>query len=123
MATKRKVQKHDNDPGYRTISVRLPVDLLDTISAMAETRQTEVDVIIRTVLRTLNSSLAFYSLSSVMRIGRYRGAIVDEIIRTDPDYIVWCCKNVNGFCLDEEALKVLETCINSSTGIKPFGME
>ena len=49
------------------------------------------------------------SLNDVFRFGKFDGCTLGEIMRTNPDYIIWAAKNVEGkwCCFTENAIREL----------------
>jgi hypothetical protein len=47
-------------------------------------------------------------LNIVLGFGKYKGQTIKDVIRVDPDYILWCVDNIEWFELDEESEKELE---------------
>jgi hypothetical protein len=47
-------------------------------------------------------------LNIILSFGKYEGQTIKDVIRVDPDYILWCIDNIEWFELDEEAEEELE---------------
>jgi hypothetical protein len=50
-----------------------------------------------------------YTQNSLLKFGKYNGSILEDIAKTDPNYINWCIINLDHFYLSEEALEELRT--------------
>jgi hypothetical protein len=46
-----------------------------------------------------------YQLHSVLKFGQYKGESINEVIKTDPEYIVWCLKNLKHFMISPEVIE------------------
>ena len=57
----------------------------------------------------MNRRLLPYCLHTRLDFGKWEGATIQTVIEKDPDYLDWCCDNVDGFELDDEAAYELET--------------
>lgn len=44
--------------------------------------------------------------NNIMPFGKYKGKLIGDIIQEDPNYLLWCCKNLS-FELDEECLDLI----------------
>lgn len=44
-----------------------------------------------------------YDLYIRIDFGKHKGTLIQDIIQTDPDYLLWCLDNVDGFFLTKEA--------------------
>lgn len=51
------------------------------------------------------------SLNDVFRFGKFSGCTLGEIMMTNPDYVIWAAKNVEGkwCCFTENAIRELNT--------------
>lgn len=49
-----------------------------------------------------------YGLYNIMDFGKHYGSNIQTIIEQDPDYLAWCCDNVGGFRLTDEAEAALD---------------
>ena len=56
-----------------------------------------------------------YTQNSLLKFGKYNGSILEDIAKTDPNYINWCIINLDHFYLSEEAIEQLRA--NSGLGI------
>ncbi len=50
----------------------------------------------------------YWRLRDEFNFGKYRGEIVQEVAKKDPDYIFWCLENVEHFVFTVDALKKLK---------------
>jgi len=48
-----------------------------------------------------------YTQNSLLKFGKYNGSILEDIAKTDPNYINWCIINLDHFYLSEEAIEHL----------------
>jgi hypothetical protein len=48
-----------------------------------------------------------YTQNSLLKFGKYNGSILEDIAKTDPNYINWCIINLDHFYLSEEAIEQL----------------
>lgn len=49
----------------------------------------------------------YYSLTSMLRFGKHKGACIQEIIQKDKQYIMWCVKNLTHFYIREEVINYI----------------
>lgn len=49
-----------------------------------------------------------YGLNDRLTFGKHKDKLVKMIIRNDPEYILWCLENIDGFELDVDAEDALE---------------
>lgn len=47
----------------------------------------------------------YYELSDILTFGKYKDMSIENVIVFDSQYITWCLDNVEGFNLDEQAMK------------------
>ena len=45
-----------------------------------------------------------YRLTDQMSFGKYKGELIRDVMRKDPQYIEWAMDNTNKLSLDDEAL-------------------
>ena len=50
-----------------------------------------------------------YQLDTEFGFGKYEGQTLDEIIKTDLDYINWCLINLDHFVISDEIVEVVKT--------------
>jgi hypothetical protein len=48
-----------------------------------------------------------YTQNSLLKFGKYNGSILEDIAKTDPNYINWCIINLDHFYVSEEAIEQL----------------
>lgn len=44
----------------------------------------------------------------IFTFGKYKGQTVRSVIDTDPDYVLWCHKNVNHFSISDDLVELCE---------------
>lgn len=91
------------------VSVQLPTKLFQQALAVLERRGTTLDDYVRLKLKGLLRPEKFYSVGDRYEFGKYRDEQVGVVINTDPEYVAWCLREVEGFGLDPEALNYLST--------------
>jgi hypothetical protein len=50
------------------------------------------------------SKKKIWGKGDIINFGKYRGTTIKELMKTHPDYLVWCQNNVSFFELDEDLL-------------------
>lgn len=45
--------------------------------------------------------------NDIMPFGQYKGQVIGELLQDHPDYLLWCCDNLD-FELDEECLELIK---------------
>lgn len=96
--------------GKITVDIILPQELLDKALPILEKRDLELSAFVAVHLQGLvtgakaNRPLA---LADEMPLGKYKGAVVEDIIRADPKYIAWLLGNAERFGMDTEATELL----------------
>lgn len=48
-----------------------------------------------------------YTQNSLLKFGKYNGSILEDIAKTDPNYINWCIINLDHFYVSEGAIEQL----------------
>ena len=48
------------------------------------------------------------TLNDTLTFGKYKGDVIQDVIKDDPDYLAWACDEIEWFDLDEEAVEALE---------------
>lgn len=94
------------------VQLNLPKKLVDQASAVLHRRGSSLDDYVRLKLKGLLRPEQFYSVGHEYTFGKYRGEQVGVVINTDPEYVAWCLREIEGFGLDPEALDYL-----ASTGV------
>jgi len=51
---------------------------------------------------------AILKLNHKMTFGKYKGEVLIDVINKDPQYIIWCAGNIEGFYLHPECKEDLE---------------
>ena len=59
-------------------------------------------------MKKLINNSTLFELTSKLTFGRYKGKILRNIIKKDPDYIAWCFDNIKWFDLHTEADEFLQ---------------
>lgn len=71
-----------------------------------------------TMLRSLinvTSKQQVLGLSDRLRFGKYYGVILEDVIRANPGYVMWCWDTIDGFSITEEAWDLLDDVTNGGT--------
>ncbi len=90
-----------------TYSITLEPDLVETLTALSASRGVDMQTLIRVGLRNLAQRQNFYSLTTVIGFGKYRGEKMETVIRCDPGYVDWMTKNNTSAEFSESALDLL----------------
>lgn len=53
-----------------------------------------------------------YTVESIFQFGKYKGKTVEEVTNENPEYLLWCVKNIEWFDLDDETRKCAQKKIN-----------
>ena len=96
------------------------VDVYSDIRAVREVLSKNPDNLYSIEKELLENATSFKSMTeinektyepkhfnSVMPFGKYKGQLVGDIIRDDPNYLLWCIDNLS-FEIDEECQELLE---------------
>lgn len=90
------------------VTCSLPMRLHAKVVQILEARGSTFDDFVRLQCLRLTKNEKFYDLTDKLTFGKYRGELIETVIRGDPEYMIWCLKNVTGFGLTPEALGILE---------------
>lgn len=103
-----------------TITIDLPVALVEQLEPILLARDLTLDEAVRLYLRAMVSSSArnrTLTLESEMPMGKYRGELVEVIVRAEPGYISWLIANSTSIKFDPEVLMLMER-LNASTKVE-----
>lgn len=50
-----------------------------------------------------------YTQNSLVKFGMYKGYKLEDIVKTNPKYIIWCVVNLDHFYLSEETIENLKS--------------
>ena len=53
-------------------------------------------------------AIKIHTLKCEMSFGKYRGQVLEDIIKKDPNYVIWAIENTSFFDIDEKAEAVLQ---------------
>ena len=95
-----------------TVVLELPTKLVEAATIILQGRGSDIEDYVRLKLKSLMRPTRHYDLYETYNFGKYKDEVVATVIRTDPEYVAWCLREVEGFGLTPEALGVLE-----STGV------
>lgn len=42
-----------------------------------------------------------YDLDSLLKFGKYKGKVLEDVLNDDPEYLAWCLENIEWFEVDE----------------------
>lgn len=90
-----------------TISITLPANIVRKLEEQASRRELDISDFIRIALRAMSRKSKWFALGDPLTFGKYEDEILDTVIQTDPTYIVWCIRNIEGFLISEEAEDLL----------------
>lgn len=91
-----------------TITLVVPQALLSKGIDTLEGRGTSLDDWFRLKLKGLVRKPTYYELVDRYTFGKFKGEILEDVIRAEPTYVVWCIREVEGFCLAPAALELLQ---------------
>jgi len=98
--------------------------LLESIETDLEQRGSTLDAWLRLeLIAYVSSRRPALGLEDMIWFGRYRGAKMEELIRTRPDYIEWCLRKVDGFQLKTESERLLQDVLAGDEGIPAEGFQ
>lgn len=86
-----------------TIEITLPISILNKLCEQASKRELDVSDYVRIALKALSRKSRYFAMGDELTFGKYANEILDTIIQTDPTYIVWCIRNIEGFLISDEA--------------------
>lgn len=95
------------EPTIVVLSVQVSRALLTKAEKILGDRGTTVDTWIRLQLKRFVKNVKFYGLTDKITFGKYRDELMETIIRTDPEYVAWLIREVEGFALEVEAFNLL----------------
>jgi hypothetical protein len=90
------------------VTLTLPADLWAKTAPLLSQRGLELSDFLRASLRTLPERKLVYGLQMALQLGKYKGEVLETIIRLDPTYIQWMIKNVERFAISEQAFDLLD---------------
>ena len=50
-----------------------------------------------------------YTQNSLIKFGKYNGSILEDVAKSDPNYINWCIIKLDHFYLSEETVEILKS--------------
>jgi hypothetical protein len=92
---------------HMVINVTVPIDLYMKACERLESNGSTIDDLVRLHLRAYTSSRHLYGLRDTMGFGKYRDELIETIIRTDPDYVMWALRTTERFGLKQDAANLL----------------
>lgn len=90
--------------------ISLPNDLATTLAEMSAIRGIGVEQLIFTHMISICNAYQnqkVLNLNSVMPYGKYRGVLIEDMIRSDPRYVNWLASESEIFVLDEGTTQLL----------------
>lgn len=100
----------------RKLEVQIDEGILAALKEISDIRGIEVERIINIQLYSYISTFErskIYGLWEEMPFGKYRGIVIEEVIRTDPRYLNWLLSESDIFRLSDPAQKLLEAIFNA----------
>lgn len=96
---------------HQSITIKIQKDLFKESTAYLKVREITFERWVEVQLRVLlhQHDRANLTPTSGMPFGKYQGAMVGDVIRTDPAYITWALDNCKGFSLNDESQAILST--------------
>lgn len=79
----------------KTVELKLPMELYERASKVLGDRGTDIETFVRLQLGVLSRSKITIRLTDEMPFGKYAGARVEDIIRSDPRYFNWLVTTMN----------------------------
>ena len=49
-----------------------------------------------------------YSLETTLTFGKYADLTVEQVLKTNPQYLLWANKNIDGFMLSQDVISMIE---------------
>lgn len=103
------------------VQFRIPLEMLNDVSQLLRSRDAHIDDFMRLAIRNMLRGVNHYGLRDTLKFGKYFGEPVEAVIRTDPSYIAWAQRKMEGFSLSEDALAVLERINPSKKDARRYG--
>lgn len=93
----------------RRVTATLPKELVDAAEATLRARGSNLTDFIRMSFRTLAKLPVVVELGDELTFGKYKGEILETVIRTTPDYIAWLLNTSGSFVMSDEAKALYES--------------
>ncbi len=90
--------------------IEVPEEVMEDALPILKRRGIKLDAVVTVYLRALIVSAehtTMRGLEDAMPFGKYRGATIEHVIRTDPRYINWLLRTADNFLIDEKAAILL----------------
>ena len=104
--------------------VKIRPELCDDLQKACTKRSVNIETITNALLRQwVNQIKAYktYELYDVMNFGKYNGLEIQEVIQTDPRYVMWLHDVSERFTLSQKALDYVSEYMNiDTTGIDDY---
>lgn len=100
-------------PKETTFTITLPTYIAQKLQELALKKNLEVDDFIRLALKATSRKSKFFNLDGVLDFGKYEGEALQNVIKVDPTYVVWCIRNIEGFLISDPAEEALIETLHS----------
>lgn len=90
----------------KLVSVKLPKKLVDQCRSILDVRGSSVEKFLSISLLGFARSKKPLELHDKMTFGKWAGIAVEDIARTDPEYILWLVSEGSGSKFDHEVLQL-----------------
>lgn len=103
----------------RKVELLLPIELLKRLEPVLAGRKLKLEDVVQLYLRSLvNTAGAALNPDDDMPIGKYRGATVGSVIRTEPRYVGWLLAQPSiSLKLSPESLELLELVVEGTDDV------
>ena len=97
-------------PKVTKMTVLLTIDpqLLADAEVIFDKRGTNLETFVRLHLRAMTRYKSILTLKDTMSFGKYYGEHVEDVVRTNPAYMVWLLAQEGAMKFDTDVLELLE---------------
>lgn len=92
----------------KTAQIKLPLALVKKVEAKLNERGIEIERYIALHLRVMLRNKNTLRLEDVMPFGKFSGELVEDVVRSEPQYISWLIGQNGKTNFDPEVLQLLE---------------
>lgn len=93
---------------FATLTFQLPLEMYVDLSQHLKSRGLHVNDFMRLAVRNSMRGINTYGLRDIVRFGKYHGEPMEVVIRTDPSYVSWALRKMEGFNLTEDAMDLFD---------------
>ena len=91
-----------------TVLLKIDPQLLADAAVIFDKRGTNLETFVRLHLRAMTRYKSILTLKDTMSFGKYYGERVEDVVRTNPAYMVWLLAQEGATKFDTDVLELLE---------------